>query len=82
MTSRPYNLLVWDGTLVVIDVPQSVDPRKNRHARSFLERDLERACGWAEAHGVSADAGRLTADYWTAWEFADLIPEDLRGLTM
>jgi RIO kinase 1 len=78
----PYNLLVWDGTLVVIDVPQSVDPRKNRHARSFLERDLERACDWAEAHGVHADAARLTADYWTAWEFADLIPEDLRGLSM
>ena len=37
---------------------------------------------WAEAHGVHADAARLTADYWTAWEFADLIPEDLRGLTM
>ncbi len=78
----PYNLLVWDGTLTVIDVPQAVDPRKNRHARSFLQRDLERACQWADAHDVPADPGRLTADYWTAWEFADLVPEELRGLSM
>jgi RIO kinase 1 len=78
----PYNILVWDGQVTLIDLPQAVDPRKNRHARSFLQRDLERACEWAEAHGLDADADRLTADYWTAWEFADLIPEDLRGLTM
>lgn len=78
----PYNLLVWDGELTVIDVPQAVDPRKNSHARSFLQRDVERACEWAAANGVHADPDRITADYWTAWEFADLIPEDLRGLTM
>ena len=28
-----YNLLVWDGRVTVIDLPQAVDPRKNRHAR-------------------------------------------------
>ncbi len=78
----PYNLLIWDGAVTVIDVPQAVDPRKNRHARSFLERDLERVAEWAEHHGVSVPAARLAADYWTSWEFADLIPEDLRGLTM
>ena len=78
----PYNLLVWEGTLVVIDVPQAVDPRKNRHARSFLERDLERSCGWAEAHGLGADASRRPPTTGPHGSFADLIPEDLRGLTM
>jgi RIO kinase 1 len=78
----PYNLLIWNGAVTVIDVPQAVDPRKNRHARTFLQRDLERICEWAEHHGVQEPAGRLAADYWTSWEFADLIPEDLRGLTM
>ena len=67
----------------MIDLPQAVDPRKNRHARSFLQRDLERACEWAEAHdGRARRRPRLAADYWTAWEFADLVPEELRGLTM
>ena len=78
----PYNLLIWDGAVTVIDMPQAVDPRKNRHAQSFLQRDLERICAWAEHHGVQAPAARLAADYWTSWEFADLIPEELRGLTM
>ena len=29
----PYNVLVWEGQVTVIDLPQAVDPRKNRHAR-------------------------------------------------
>jgi RIO kinase 1 len=78
----PYNLLLWEGQVTVIDVPQAVDPRKNRHARSFLERDIERVCDWASSHGVEESAARLAADYWISWEFADLIPEELRGLTM
>ena len=78
----PYNLLIWNGVVTVIDVPQAVDPRKNRHALSFLQRDIERICAWADRHGAPTPAGRLAADYWTSWEFADLIPEELRGLTM
>jgi RIO kinase 1 len=78
----PYNLLLWQGAITVIDVPQAVDPRKNRHARSFLHRDVEQICGWAAHHGVERNASRFAADAWTAWEFADLIPEELRGLTM
>jgi len=77
-----YNLLLWQGQVTVIDLPQAVDPRKNRHARSFLHRDVERVCEWAEGFGVRAPAGRITADMWTSWEFADLVPEELRDLTM
>jgi RIO kinase 1 len=78
----PYNLLVWEGRVIVIDLPQAVDPRKNRHARKFLQRDVERICEWAERFGVHSPAGRITADIWTSWEFADLVPEELRGLTI
>ncbi|HEX7247534.1 MAG TPA: RIO1 family regulatory kinase/ATPase [Actinomycetota bacterium] len=78
----PYNVLVWDGLVTVIDLPQAVDPRKNRHARAFLERDVERICEWAGRHGVQRPAARLAADLWTGWELADLVPEELRGLTM
>jgi RIO kinase 1 len=77
-----YNLLVWNGTVTVIDLPQAVDPRKNRHARAFLERDVERICGWAALHGVQRPAGRIASDLWTGWEMADLVPEELRGLSM
>lgn len=78
----PYNVLIWNGLVTVIDLPQAVDPRKNRHARDFLERDVERICAWASNHGVRRSPARIAADLWTGWELADLVPEELRGLTM
>jgi RIO kinase 1 len=75
----PYNVLVWDGRVVVIDLPQAVDPRKNRHAHALLERDVERVCEFFGRFGVRQNAHRLAADLWTSWTFADLIPEELRG---
>ena len=78
-----YNLLVWDGRVTVIDLPQAVDPRKNRHAPALLERDVRRICEHFERFGVGSEPDRLAADLWTAWEFADLVPEELRtGLEM
>jgi RIO kinase 1 len=76
----PYNLLVWDGRVTVIDFPQAVDPRKNRHAEAFLRRDIDRMVDHFSKHGIHAPAGRIAADLWTAWTFADLVPEELRGL--
>ncbi len=76
----PFNVLVWEGQITIIDLPQAVDPRKNKHARALLERDLVRVCEHFERFGVSTSSDRLTNDLWTAWQFADLVPEELRGL--
>ena len=76
-----YNLLVWEGRLTVIDFPQAVDPKKNRHAPALLERDLRRVGDHFERLGVERPWERLAADLWTAWEFADLVPIELRGLS-
>ncbi len=73
-----YNVLVWEGRATVIDLPQAVDPRKNRHAPALLERDVARICGHFERHGVRSSPPRIAADLWTAWQFADLVPEELR----
>lgn len=78
----PYNILVWEGELTVIDFPQAVDPRKNKHAEALLGRDIKRMCDHFERWGVQRSAGRIAQDLWTAWTFADLVPEELRGLTM
>ena len=77
-----YNVLVWDGDIVVIDFPQSVDPKKNRHAEAFHERDVRRIGQWFEHQGLHLPCERIAADLWTAWTFADLVPEELRGLTI
>ncbi len=73
-----YNVLVWEGRAIVIDLPQAVDPRKNRHAPALLERDVRRICDHFARFGVASSPERIAADLWTAWEFADLVPEELR----
>jgi len=75
----PYNVLVWNGRITVIDLPQAVDPRKNRHAQALLERDVGTVCGHFDRYGVPSSPGDLAADLWTGWTHADLVPEDLRG---
>jgi RIO kinase 1 len=75
-----YNVLVWEGEATVIDLPQAVDPRKNRHSPAMLERDVDRICAYFARLGLSSSPARLAADLWTAWQFADLVPEELRGL--
>ena len=73
-----YNVLVWEGSATLIDLPQAVDPRKNPHAKSLLERDVRNVCSYFERAGVRSDPARIARDLWTAWLYADLVPEELR----
>lgn len=73
-----YNVLVWEGRATVIDFPQAVDPRKNRHAHAMLERDVVRIAEHFERLGVRSSPRRLANDLWNGWQFADLVPEELR----
>jgi RIO kinase 1 len=52
-----YNLLVHDGRLVLIDLPQVVDVIGNPQGPAFLARDAQRMAEWFVAHGLSPDAG-------------------------
>lgn len=49
-----YNVLVDDGRLVIIDVPQIVDVIGNPHGRSFLDRDVRNIGAWFTARGLPA----------------------------
>ena len=73
-----YNVLVWDGRAVVIDLPQAVDPRKNRHALAMLERDVTRICEHFGRLGVRSSPREIANDLWNGWQLADLVPEELR----
>jgi RIO kinase 1 len=78
-----YNVLVWEGRATIIDLPQAVDPRKNRHAPALLERDVQRICDHFARFGVRSAPEQLAGDLWTSWQFADLVPEELRtGIEM
>jgi RIO kinase 1 len=52
-----YNLLVQDGRLVLIDLPQVVDLVGNPNAADFLVRDVRRVAEWFTARGADPEAG-------------------------
>jgi RIO kinase 1 len=65
----PYNLLVHDGRLVLIDLPQVVDVIANPDGRGFLARDARNVATWF------AKAGQPTAN---GDELADLLGKEAR----
>jgi RIO kinase 1 len=76
-----YNVLVWDGDIVVIDfhrrstLGRTATPRRSSSATRRIGQ-------WFEHQGLHLPWERIAADLWTAWNFADLVPEELRGLTI
>jgi len=48
----PYNLLVWNDRLYVIDLPQAVDPILEPEGLGLLSRDVENLCKWFRSKGV------------------------------
>ncbi|HEX4092377.1 MAG TPA: RIO1 family regulatory kinase/ATPase [Trebonia sp.] len=50
----PYNLLVNEGRLVMIDLPQVVDVIANPGGRGFLQRDATNVATWFAARGLPA----------------------------
>ncbi|HLL67759.1 MAG TPA: RIO1 family regulatory kinase/ATPase [Micromonosporaceae bacterium] len=59
----PYNILVFRGRLVLIDLPQVVDVVTNPRGPEFLARDVAVVAKWFAARGLAAagDPAPLTA---------------------
>jgi RIO kinase 1 len=58
----PYNLLVHDGRVVVIDLPQLVEVASNPTGLDFLHRDCVNVCTWFTRQGVDADPEEIFGD--------------------
>lgn len=54
-----YNLLWWEGRLVLIDLPQAVEFTTNPDAFELLHRDVANVGGWFARRGVAVDAEAL-----------------------
>jgi RIO kinase 1 len=50
----PFNILVHNGRLVLIDLPQIVDVIANPQGATFLDRDATNVATWFAAHGLPA----------------------------
>ncbi|MFC9558967.1 serine protein kinase RIO [Agromyces sp. NPDC056965] len=55
----PYNLLVHDGRMVAIDLPQVVDVVSNPQGFDLLHRDCRNVCDWFTRQRLECDAEQL-----------------------
>jgi RIO kinase 1 len=67
-----YNMLYSGGRLCVIDLPQAVDARTNRHAKSLLVRDVANVCGYFAAQGADANPDTFAEELWDRYLRAKL----------
>ena len=79
----PYNLLVWEGR----GHGDRPSRRPSTRGRTATRRTSSTATSSASARGARTTTctgrpARIANDLWTGWEIADLVPEELRGLTM
>jgi RIO kinase 1 len=59
-----YNILYWDGKIVLIDFPQYIGPDSNVNAYDIFHRDVARLCEYFARQGVRADARKLAEQLW------------------
>ncbi|MBN1309995.1 MAG: hypothetical protein JXB30_01160 [Anaerolineae bacterium] len=59
-----YNILYWEGEIVLIDFPQVVNCHGNDHARAILERDVARVCDYFAHQGVNRSPGKIAGRLW------------------
>jgi len=62
----PYNVLLHDERLVIIDWPQIVDIIGNPRGPEFLQRDCHNMCAWFESRGLVVDEEAHFGDFMAA----------------
>jgi RIO kinase 1 len=59
-----YNILYWQGRVVIIDFPQITDLRSNSKADDILRRDITRVCEYFARQGVPSDPTAIMDELW------------------
>ncbi|MGB1286440.1 MAG: RIO1 family regulatory kinase/ATPase [Aggregatilineales bacterium] len=59
-----YNILYWQGDIVLIDFPQVVNIENNENAKFILHRDITRICEYFQKQGIDCDAEELMFHLW------------------
>ena len=63
-----YNILYWQGNVLLIDFAQAVDPRQNTDVFPLLARDIARVCRYFARYGVRADEHMLATEMWKKYQ--------------
>ncbi len=60
-----YNILYWQGEVILIDFAQAVDPYHNSDVFSLFSRDIERVCQHFAPYGIKANPDTLAREIWS-----------------
>jgi RIO kinase 1 len=66
-----YNILYWEGEIVLIDFPQVTDSRTNGQAYTILQRDITRVCDYFSAQGVRCNPSGIMDRLWRRYVAKD-----------
>jgi RIO kinase 1 len=66
-----YNILYWEGEIVLIDFPQVTDSARNGNAQFILQRDIERVCEYFEQYGVRTHPRGIFRQLWQTYAAPD-----------
>jgi RIO kinase 1 len=59
-----YNILYWQGRIVIIDFPQVADLQNNSQAALILQRDISRVCDYFSRQGVRCEPAAIMDELW------------------
>lgn len=60
-----YNVLYWQGAVILIDFAQAVDPYHHSDVFSLFARDIERTCRYFTSYGINNSPWELARQIWT-----------------
>lgn len=66
-----YNVLYWEGRIVLIDFPQVMNLFANRNAYAILRRDVQRVCEYFSRQGVRCDTDAVMGELWYLYGYGD-----------
>jgi RIO kinase 1 len=72
-----FNILYWEGEIMVIDFPQATDPRSNPNAFPLLIRDVRNIYRYFRRYGLKGEGGIWATDLWERYERGTLRPDDM-----
>jgi RIO kinase 1 len=75
-----YNILYWNGKIILIDFPQVVNYQSNNSAHFILQRDIKRVCEYFSKQGVNTDPDQILADLWERYAAKDPLEQANHGL--
>lgn len=67
-----YNLLYWQGQIVIIDFPQVTDLATNVNADFILQRDITRVCEYFSRQGVACDTSAIMEQLWERYATVEI----------